>query len=166
MNIVGTQEKIQTIIAANLGTPLERVHADTRAEDLVEWDALHQFQIVTEIEDAFGFKFNLQELAELDSVEKIVKAVQLRALPVNAPAGALTTETVVEVLKSVRPEGEFLGVDDFFARGILDSLDLTMLVSALEERLGIAINGLHIVPQNFRSIKAIMGLLAKYGVAA
>lgn len=163
---MGTLERIQTIIAANLGTPVEKVHADTKAEDLVEWDALHQFQIVTEIEDAFGFKFSIQELAELNSVERIVKAVQCRAVPINAQVGALSVETVVDILKSIRAEGEFAGVDDFFARGILDSLDLTMLVVALEERLGVAINGLDIVPQNFRSVKVIMALMARYGVAA
>lgn len=162
---MGTLERVQTIIAANLGTPVDSIHADTKAEDLVKWDTLHQFQIVTEVEDAFGFKFSLQEFAELNSVEKIVKAVQLRALPISARA-VLSTETVIDILKSVRAEGEFAGVDDFFARGILDSLDLTMLVSALEERLGVGVNGLDIIPQNFRSVKAIMALMRKYGVAA
>ena len=47
----------------------------------------------------------------------------------------------------------------------LDSFDLTMLVSALEERLGVGIDGADIVPENFRNVKAITALMERYGVA-
>ncbi len=67
------------------------------------------------------------------------------------------------ILKNIRPEFEFAGVDDFFARGMLDSFDLTMLVSALEERYRITVDGVDILPENFRSVEAISSLLAKYG---
>lgn len=33
---------------------------------------------IMEIEETFGFKFALEEIAELDSVEKILRAVQKR----------------------------------------------------------------------------------------
>jgi len=36
----------------------------------------------------------------------------------------------------------------------------------LEERLCVAIDGADIVPENFQSINAILGLLARYGAAA
>lgn len=75
-------------------------------------------------------------------------------------------ETVIEILKTIRPEYDFAGVDDFFARGLLDSYDLTMLVAALEDRHSVAIDGADIVPENFQSIDAILALLARYGVAA
>jgi acyl carrier protein len=74
-------------------------------------------------------------------------------------------ENVIATLKNIRPEFEFAGVDDFFARGMLDSFDLTMLISALEERFGIAMDGADIVPENFRSVEAIASLLKRYGVA-
>lgn len=73
-------------------------------------------------------------------------------------------ETVSTILKSIRPEHEFRGVDDFFDRGMLDSFDLTMLVSALEEKFGISIEGADIVPENFRNLDAIQSLLTKYEV--
>lgn len=72
-------------------------------------------------------------------------------------------ENVLAILKGIRPEFEFAGVDDFFARGMLDSFDLTMLVSALEERFAISVDGADLVPENFRNVTAIQGLLAKYG---
>jgi acyl carrier protein len=75
---VGTLEKIQTIVAGSLGIPRESVHAESKAEDLAGWDSLHHFMIMMEIEVAFGFKFSLQELAELDSVEKLLSAIQRR----------------------------------------------------------------------------------------
>jgi acyl carrier protein len=80
-------------------------------------------------------------------------------------AGPMTMENIIAILKNIRPECEFGPVDDFFARGMLDSFDLTMLVSALEERFSISMDGSDILPENFRSVEAILSLLARYGVA-
>lgn len=159
-------DTIRSIVASSLGVAPEKVQANTKAGDLPEWDTPHQFQIVTEIEETFGLRFSAEELPLLDSVDKILGAVERRAGPTKSSAGALRAETIVEILKTVRPEGEFASVDDFFVRGVLDSLDLTLLVSALEEHLRVTINGLDIVPENFRNVKAIMALMARYGVAA
>jgi len=74
-------------------------------------------------------------------------------------------ENVIAILKNIRPEFDYAGVDDFFAHGMLDSFDLTVLVSSLEERFGISIDGVDIVPENFRSTEAIVLLLKKYGAA-
>jgi acyl carrier protein len=76
---VGTLERIQTIIAGSLGIPEDKVDAETKSEDLAQWDSLHHFMIMMEVEEAFGLKFSLQELAALDSVQKILSAVQQRA---------------------------------------------------------------------------------------
>jgi len=76
------------------------------------------------------------------------------------------TETILGILRDVRPEHEFRDIDNFFDRGMLDSFDLTMLVTALEERFGIAISGVEIVPENFQNIPAIVSLLSKYEIAA
>jgi acyl carrier protein len=74
-------------------------------------------------------------------------------------------DNIVSVLQSIRPEFEFLGVDDFFSRGMLDSFDLTTLISALEEKYGIVIDADDIVPNNFQSVEAIEKLLAKHKVS-
>ena len=73
-------------------------------------------------------------------------------------------EKIVAILKNIRPEFDYAGVDDFFARGMLDSFDLTVLVSLLEERFGISVDGADIVPENFCSVEAIGSLVKKYGV--
>lgn len=72
---------------------------------------------------------------------------------------------IISVLKEIRPEFEFVGVDDFFARGMLDSFDLTSLVAALEGRYNITIDGDNIVPENFRNADAIVELLRRYKVS-
>lgn len=73
-------------------------------------------------------------------------------------------ESVVEILKQVRPEYEFDGVDDVFARGMLDSFDLVTLISLLEARFKFSIGGEDITPENFRNVEAIVRLISKYGV--
>jgi acyl carrier protein len=72
-------------------------------------------------------------------------------------------EKVIGILKEIRPEFEFAGVEDFFADGLLDSLDLTMLISRLEETYGIAIKGADIVPENFHNLDTIVRLVKGYG---
>ena len=74
-------------------------------------------------------------------------------------------EMIVAILKDIRPEYDFIGIDDFFAKGMLDSFDLTVLVSSLEERFAITVDGADIVPENFRNIGAIASLLKRYAAA-
>lgn len=73
-------------------------------------------------------------------------------------------EDINAILKNIRPEFDFAGVNDFFSLGMLDSFDLTVLISALEEHYAITIDGTDILPENFQSVAAIRSLLTKYGV--
>lgn len=75
-------------------------------------------------------------------------------------------KAVVEILEGIRPEFKFGEVADFFEAGMLDSFDLMTLVSTLDQEYGIRIDGLDILPENFRNVAAIMVLLNKYGVQA
>jgi acyl carrier protein len=75
---VDTLEKIQKIIATNLGAAPASVGPGSKASDFPEWDSLRHLVLVMDIEQAFGFKFALDEIAQLDSVEKILTAVQKR----------------------------------------------------------------------------------------
>ena len=72
--------------------------------------------------------------------------------------------TVVEILTQIRPEFDFSQSSDFFEDGMLDSFDLITLVSELDKAYGISIDGLHIVPENFRNVAAIEALLSRNGV--
>lgn len=70
-------------------------------------------------------------------------------------------ETIIEVLKEIRPEFEFEGVEDFFAEGMLDSFDLMTLVSTLDERFSVKIDGAEILPENFMNVDAIAALVER-----
>ena len=73
-------------------------------------------------------------------------------------------ESVIKLLKQIRPEFEFSGVEDLLSSGMLDSFDITTLVAAIEEQYGVTLEGDDIVPENFRNVEAIVRLIAKYGV--
>ncbi len=72
--------------------------------------------------------------------------------------------TVLDILTQIRPEFDFSQSSDFFEDGMLDSFDLITLVSELDKAYGISIDGLHIVPENFRNVAAIEALLSRNGV--
>ena len=70
-------------------------------------------------------------------------------------------EQIIEILKEIRPEFEFDGVDNFFDEGMLDSFDLMSLVSSLGSQFGVQIKGEDILPENFANVDAIVCLLEK-----
>ncbi len=70
-------------------------------------------------------------------------------------------QQIIEILKEIRPEFEFDGVEDFFDEGMLDSFDLMTLVATLEERFDIKIDGTDILPENFANIEAIESLVTR-----
>jgi len=73
---------------------------------------------------------------------------------------------IIDILKEIRPEFEFEGVENFFEEGMLDSFDLMTLVSTLQGEYGIKIAGEEILPENFANVDAIVALLEKSGAKA
>jgi methoxymalonate biosynthesis acyl carrier protein len=74
-------------------------------------------------------------------------------------------EDVIAILRDIRPGQNFIGVEDFFAQGVLDSLDLTALVAALETHYNVFMDVDEIIPDNFCSLAAIEALLKRHGLA-
>lgn len=70
-------------------------------------------------------------------------------------------EEIIAILKSIRPEFDFEGVENFFEEGMLDSFDVVTLVSSLEEKYHVKIDGIDILPENFCNVEAIVALLEK-----
>ncbi len=73
-------------------------------------------------------------------------------------------KTLEEVLKEIRPEFDFTRSQDFIEDGMLDSFDVVTLVSELDKLHSISIDGVDILPENFRNLNAIRKLLERYGV--
>lgn len=72
-------------------------------------------------------------------------------------------EKILAMLEEIRPEHDFRESSDFVEDGLLDSFDLITLIDMLENAYGITIDGLDVVPENFRSVEAIAGLVKKSG---
>jgi acyl carrier protein len=73
-------------------------------------------------------------------------------------------QQIIEILTEVRPEFDFSQNVDFMEAGMLDSFDVIMLVNTLDEKFGISIDGIDVVPENFSSVEKIEELLKKNGV--
>ena len=72
-------------------------------------------------------------------------------------------EVILGMLAELRPEFDFTDSEDFVMDGLLDSFDIITLSNMLEEKYGISIDGLDIVPENFASVEAIAALVKKTG---
>ncbi len=69
--------------------------------------------------------------------------------------------TILDMLKELKP-GEVLSESNTFVDdGILDSFDIISLVSMLEEEYGIEVDGMEIIPENFQNVDAIIALVNK-----
>ena len=73
-------------------------------------------------------------------------------------------DELIAILNEIRPGQDFSGAENFFDQGVLDSLDLTALVAALESRYDVFMDVDEIVADNFRSLAAIKATLARKGV--
>jgi acyl carrier protein len=70
---------------------------------------------------------------------------------------------IAAILKTIRPEVDFSQSRDFIGDGLLDSFDVVTLVSSLDKHFGISIQGVDIVPENFKDLATIEALLGKNG---
>ena len=73
-------------------------------------------------------------------------------------------EKIIEILKTIRPEYDFSGDEDFIEAGMLDSYDIVTLVTNMEINFNFRIDGTDVIPENFGSVDSIAALLEKYGV--
>lgn len=71
-------------------------------------------------------------------------------------------EVILEILQSIREDGDFENSADFIEDGLLDSFEIVNLVSELEEKFLIEIRGTDIVPENFTSLDVMTTLVEKY----
>ena len=71
---------------------------------------------------------------------------------------------IIEILTEIRPEFDFSQDVDFIQAGMLDSFDVITLVNTMDEKFGISIDGVDVLPENFSSVERIETLLEKNGV--
>ena len=74
-------------------------------------------------------------------------------------------ESILEILKNMHPQFEYESRKDFIEDEILDSFDVIELVSCIEDKFNIRIDGLDILPENFCNLEAIKDIIIKNGGA-
>lgn len=68
-------------------------------------------------------------------------------------------EEVLKILKTVKPTKNLENVKDIIEGGYLDSFELIMLITSLNEKFSIEITVDDIVPDNFNSVEAITNMV-------
>jgi acyl carrier protein len=74
-------------------------------------------------------------------------------------------EKIDDILSTIRPEFDFHSSQDYIEDGLLDSFDLITLVSELDNAFNISIDGMDIIPENFKNMNTIAELVKKNGGA-
>ena len=69
---------------------------------------------------------------------------------------------VLNILSEIRSEFDFSTSSNFIEDGTLDSFDIVILVTMLDEEFKISIEGTQVIPDNFISVESICSLLSKY----
>ena len=72
-------------------------------------------------------------------------------------------EKIYSILSQLRSEFNFRESNNFVEDGYLDSFDIVTLVSEIENKFNVMIDGLDIIPENFESVDAICALIDKAG---
>ena len=70
-------------------------------------------------------------------------------------------DTVLEILRRIKPTVNLENVTDIIDGGYLDSLGIMALISELSEKYGFAIDIDWITPENFNSVDSIVSLVNK-----
>jgi acyl carrier protein len=71
---------IRELIAGVLGVSPDQITAQTVQTDLPEWDSVNHLNLMLAIEDKFGVRLSLDDMARLRSVEAMSKFLE-RACP-------------------------------------------------------------------------------------
>ena len=68
-------EKLNTIFRDNFDDDEISLTDETSAEDIEDWDSLEQINLVVAIQDAFGIKFNIDEVNAMKNVGEMADAI-------------------------------------------------------------------------------------------
>ena len=68
-------EKLNTVFRDNFDDDGINLTDGTSAEDIEDWDSLEQINLVVAIQDAFGIKFNIDEVNAMKNVGEMADAI-------------------------------------------------------------------------------------------
>lgn len=69
-------KKLQEIFRENFDDETIVLTAESSAEDVEDWDSIEMINLITRIEESFGFKFTVKELTEISSAKNAGEMVR------------------------------------------------------------------------------------------
>lgn len=70
-------------------------------------------------------------------------------------------ETIITILKSIKPNVDYATASDLVDAGILDSLSIIALVVELENEFDIEISPVDLIPANFNTVAALWDMVCR-----
>ena len=68
-------EKLQEIFSSTFNKQIH-ISAETKKEDIGEWDSLSHLNLIVELEDSLGVSFTKDEITTIKSVNDIIDIVE------------------------------------------------------------------------------------------
>jgi acyl carrier protein len=65
------ESRFKSTIVSLLGIQEEQYRPDLKMEDVPSWDSVGHLSLIFGLEEAFGVKFEMERILQLDSLEKI-----------------------------------------------------------------------------------------------
>lgn len=70
-------------------------------------------------------------------------------------------EQLIALLSEIKPEIDFQKEKNMIDDGLLDSIEIVMIISEIEEKYGISISPDDIDPDNFQSTESMYNMISK-----
>jgi acyl carrier protein len=71
-------EKVKAAFVSAFSVDPEKFSVEMMPEDVQGWDSLGHLTLVTALQQQFGFEFEVNEVMEMDSVQKIVSICEAK----------------------------------------------------------------------------------------
>lgn len=75
-------------------------------------------------------------------------------------------QKLLEILQEIKDDVDFEGETALVDDGLIDSLDLTQIIAALDRAYGVRITAADIEPENFNSAEAMLAMIRRHQAQA
>jgi len=70
-------------------------------------------------------------------------------------------ETLLEILRNIHPDVDFLSNHSLIDDGVLDSFDIITIIADISDKFDVTITANEIIPENFNSAEALYALVER-----
>jgi acyl carrier protein len=78
MSLSEVDSRVKDVMAGVLDVPAADIGNGFRRDDAAEWDSMNHLRLVSALEEAFGIKFTMKEVGEMESFEDVRSKVAER----------------------------------------------------------------------------------------